>query len=408
MIYIHDFPTIRNQVAPEDGEIMPVHQILPSWRDSISIVKTKFNRRLQRLLSLLQNGSPVALVRYNEMDRNEAEQFIELLKQKFPHAKVVLVVIGSSPEFRQPWNMPHIYNIYIDEKDFRAWDGPAWSDAIHKIALLNPSGWPNTAPQHTAYALTLPLYNPGFFSAFNTVIGALDCYDRRDISGLRVDFENKGSYFDPVQGNNWWNYYFAPIVLGEAIEGMQEQLFPTHEKIAFAYHAQFEMSRERAHELIEKYIFVRPYITQQIDDFCTHSFGSNFVIGVHYRGTDKLEADPVSYDTVTEHIRAVMADHTDEQIKIFVATDDVRFERYIKEKFSQLLIMRDALRSDSTTGVHMRSDLAPYKKGEDAIIDCLLLSRCSVLIKMASNLSDCSLQFNPNIPVIRLNKSYSE
>ena len=168
------------------------------------------------------------------------------------------------------------------------------------------------------------------------------------------------------------------------------------------------MPREREYELIQKYIHIRSHIAQQIDDFCKEYFGGNFVVGVHYRGTDKLEADPVSYEAVVEQIQVAMATHTDKQVKIFVATDDSRFAAYVQEKFPHRVVMRNALRSDSATGVHMRDDLAPYTKGEDAVIDCLLLSRCSVLIKMASNLSDCSLQFNPHIPVNRLNKSYSE
>jgi hypothetical protein len=408
IVYIHDFPTVRYPVAPEDGEIMPVHQLLPSWRDSIDVVKEKFTRRLNRLIQLLNSGQQVALVRYNEMDRNQAAQFIELLKQKFPQAKLILVVIGSTPEFQEPWDLEHVCNIYIDEKDFRAWDGPEWSQAMHMISSLNPQGWVHQPQQPPFYLLTLPLYNPGLFSVFNTVLGALDYYDRGLISGLRIDFGDHGWYFDSVRGSNWWNYYFEPIILGKNSDNVPEKLFPTYQKISFAYESQFEMPRERAYELIQKYIHVLPHITQHIDIFWAQHLAGSFVIGVHYRGTDKLEADPVSYDTIVEHIRAIMADHPDESIKIFVATDDACFATFIREQFPQLLIMRDALRSDDTRGVHMRTDLDPYKKGEDVVIDCLLLSRCSVLIKMASNVSDCSLQFNPNIPVIRLNKSYSE
>lgn len=405
LIYIHDFPTVRNPITPEDGEIMPVHELARNWRDSISLVHAKFNRRLQRLLDLLRNGIPVALVRYNEMNKSDAEQFIELVKQKFPHAKAVLVVIGNTPEFKESWNIPHVCNLYIDPKDFSAWDGPAWAEAMLKIAALNPQGW--QLSERNSYLLTLPIYNPGMFSVFNTVIGALDYYDRGNISGLRIDFETNGWYYDPIRGNNWWNYYFEPIALGD-YTSKEEQLFPTYQKIDFAYKAQFEMPRERAHELIEKYIHVLPHIATSVDEFCKHYFGDDFIIGVHYRGTDKLEVDPVPYNTVTQHIRTVMAQHPDMHIKIFVATDDARFATYIQEQFPGRVIMRDALRSDNAIGVHMRPDLVPYQKGEDALIDCLLLSRCSLLIKMASNLSDCSLQFNHRIPVIRLNKSFSE
>lgn len=229
LIYIHDFPTIRYPIAPEDDEIMPVHKLASNWRDSISVVQAKFNRRLQRLLNLLHNGEPVALVRYNEMNRTDAEQFISLIREKFPNAKVVLVVIGSAPEFQYPWNLPNICNLYIDANDIRAWDGPAWSEAIHKIATLDPKGWVTT-PKSTSYVLTSPIYNPGLFSIFNMVVGALNYYDKGNISGLRVDFQEKGWYFDSTKGSNWWNYYFEPINVGTTSEKEEEQLFPTYQK----------------------------------------------------------------------------------------------------------------------------------------------------------------------------------
>jgi len=416
--FMHDFPTICNPIASTDSEIMPSHPLTYEWRTSIGIVREKFARRLDRLLTLLREGTPVALVRYHDvkyyadhevMDSTRSKHFIALLKQKFPQARVNLVTIGSSPEFHQPWHIPHVCNLYIDEKDSRVWDGPAWSNILQKITTLQPQGWMDDASTKDAYLLTLPLYNSGLFNTFNTVIGALDQYDRGNITGLRIDFEDKGWYFDAARGHNWWSYYFEPIVLGVVSDSKKEILFPTYQKIIFAYHAQFEMSRERAHELIEKYIHILPHIRQKVDFFCKHHFTDCFVLGIHYRGTDKVfESSPVDYKTVTQHIHAVLNAHRSENVKIFVATDDSNFAAYIQDQFPHLVVMCDALRSNNESGVHTRLDLAPYQKGEDAIIDCLLLSKCSLLIKMASNLSDCSLQFNPHIPVIKLNISYSE
>jgi hypothetical protein len=43
-------------------------------------------------------------------------------------------------------------------------------------------------------------------------------------------------------------------------------------------------------------------------------------------------------------------------------------------------------------------------KGEDAVMDCLLLSRCQYLVRTASNLSLCSTLFSPDMPVMLLNR----
>jgi len=65
-VYTHDFPTIKHTETPEDGEIMPVNKLLPTWKDSIEIVKAKFARRLTRLyLAELRHAySPCSLWRY--------------------------------------------------------------------------------------------------------------------------------------------------------------------------------------------------------------------------------------------------------------------------------------------------------------------------------------------------------
>ncbi len=407
-MYIHDFPSVRYPIAPNDTEIMPVHGIASTWFDALSIVQAKFQRRLARLINFLCEGKLVALVRYNEMGKEEAQEFIDLLKLKYPQAKVVLVVLGDTQEFREPWNIPHVRNMYIDKKYFKNWNGSQWKEVMQVIAAFNPEGWHKPESCQESYVLTLPNYNPGMFSAFNMVLGALDWYDRGLITGLRIDFGNDGWYFDATRGNNWWNYYFAPITVGNSSAVISEKLFPTFKKIKFAYESQFEMSRERAYELISKYINVLPRIQQCVNSFYTEYFEGNCVIGVHYRGTDKLEAEPVSYQEVVERIQHEIAGIQAGVIRLFVATDDERFAQYIKEQFPHMVVMQDALRGDSSTGVHMRMDFAPYQKGEQALIDCLLLSRCDLLIKMASNLSDCSTFFSPNLPVIKLNKSFSE
>ena len=45
-----------------------------------------------------------------------------------------------------------------------------------------------------------------------------------------------------------------------------------------------------------------------------------------------------------------------------------------------------------------------WNKGRDAVLDCLLLSRCDVLVRTASNLGLCAAFFNPRLPVVLLNR----
>ena len=90
-----------------------------------------------------------------------------------------------------------------------------------------------------------------------------------------------------------------------------------------------------------------------------------------------------------------------ENIKIFVATDEQPFLEYLNAANPGKIIFYDALRSTDGQAYTTLEKVQNYK-GEDAIIDCLLLSSCNLLVKTSSNLSLCSSYFNPDIPVLHL------
>lgn len=267
--------------------------------------------------------------------------------------------------------------------------------------------------RETTYTLPGQPYNPGFFSAFDSVLGALDFFDSTEFcKGLEVDFQKRGLYYDPAYGTNWWNYYFEPIHLSkDPCESTRTIL--AYEQIMLSLYAQFDMPDERGHELIQKYIKLTQPLQEKLDAFVETHFKDTFVIGIHYRGTDKKsEAPEVEYATIPKLISEELLNHPN--AKIFVATDEAPFLEFMQGTFPEKIIALDAIRSADKTPVHVTThnngytDQDCYKKGEDAIPDCILLSKCSKLYKMASNLSDASLKFNPLIPVVHLNKSYFE
>ncbi len=274
------------------------------------------------------------------------------------------------------------------------------------FSLLAYFLWVPAAFGQHYYVLTHRFNYAGLFSLFNTVLGALDFMETSDsCCGLRVDFEDKGLYYDKKYGENWWEYYFEPIDVGE--KTVVDKKFFDYKKLIFSWHAEFGISRERGNELIRKYIFLKPHIQKKIDAFYATNFQECYVIGVHYRGTDKCgEADIVPYRDVYEHLQSIIKKQPN--YKIFIATDDFYFLDYMHSCFSGDIIAIDAIRSDEGAAIHYTEKNRNYKKGEDAVIDCILLSKCDLLLKTASNLSDCSMKFNLHIPVIKLNKENSE
>lgn len=252
--------------------------------------------------------------------------------------------------------------------------------------------------------LDSPLYigGAGFFHNFTIVLGCLEMYDLYDYVGLRIDFGKQGLYYDVDYGSNWWSYYFD--VLDYPPRGGYKgkpriKTFNDFEKGEIGNGAQFYMTRERAHTLISRYLSVKAEIIEEMQSFYDTYLQGFRVIGVHYRGTDKiLEATAVSYErtiqVVCEHIES-------EQDKIFVATDEEPFLDAMKKAFPGKICHTSAQRIEGKP-VHYASTKC-FLKGKEALMDCLLLAKSDLLIRTNSNLSTVAAFFNPTVTVVNLN-----
>ncbi len=254
------------------------------------------------------------------------------------------------------------------------------------------------------YVNLLP-YPVGMFSVFSYVAGVLYEYDTHNYAGIEVNFEKFGLYYDPVYGPNWWEYYCEPIRLGDKKYGPAKK-FDVDEFVEYAYFTQRELDRYQVHSLIQKYIKIREHVQRKIDQFVLENFTGYYVIGVHYRGTDKkVEAPRVPYDKVSASIKKYINENNIQNYKIFVATDEAPFVDFMRKSFPGFVIAYNAQRSNDDKALHIKLS-NNYLHGEEALIDCVLLSRGDFLIRTSSNLSLWSTYFNPSIPVIELSQRH--
>lgn len=247
----------------------------------------------------------------------------------------------------------------------------------------------------------------GFYAQFAVILGLLEHFERwrAVIAGVRVDFGEWELYFDPSAGSNAWEYFFEPIDIRRESRAL-ERVINRQQGARFNIRGE-TMARTRAHELIARYIHVKPHIQAKIDAFVAARFGTREVIGVHYRGTDKWkEARRVPYDEVRAAVREAIGACATGDWRLFVASDEQAFVDYMARAFPGRVVAWETRRATDREPIDFRFD-DNYKKGEDVVIDCLLLSRCHRLIRTSSSLSLCSSYFNPDIPVEVLNLHYS-
>lgn len=242
-------------------------------------------------------------------------------------------------------------------------------------------------------------YEPGMFCVVNTVLGLLETYDRGQCAGAEVDFEDRGVFYDPSHGLNWWTYYFTPVVVGDKGGATVLDLSYKRQR-EYAYIAYAFLTRERGHQLFHRYIRLLPHIEEKIDRFAADNFEGYSVIGVHYRGTDKATECPlISYEEMFEAIRTAGFELRTDDYKIFVATDERSFLNRMIDVFSDKVVYYEAKRSEDGKPLH-KSEGDKYEKGEEAIIDCFLLSKTAKLVRTNSNLSFFVRFLNPTLPII--------
>ena len=244
----------------------------------------------------------------------------------------------------------------------------------------------------------------GFFSEFAAVLGILDHYERwqRLYAGVKVDF-GAGLYYESAFGPNWWDYYFEPIDIGGDSSAPSRVVSPYYHDLC-ANRIERTMPRERAAQLVARYVVLKPRIRDIVGACMREHWGDAVVLGIHYRGTDKAaEAPRVPYEEVATVVRSAIRS-AGRPCKLFLATDEQAFLDYMRDRFPGQLLYREMFRSADGRAIDVVNADGNHKKGEDAVVDCVLLSRTHALIRTASNLSLCAALFNPQLPATLLNQ----
>ena len=149
-----------------------------------------------------------------------------------------------------------------------------------------------------------------------------------------------------------------------------------------------------------KYFCLPERVISRADDFP----GLGHALGLHYRGTDKNtslgETNFVSPEDFLKLVADFVASHLDIKT-IFIATDEVGFAERIQSQHASLRVLnsgRVVHHKDLTEDNHLG-------KGEHALLDCLLLSRCKYLLKCQSALSGFAKILNPKIEAYRISSN---
>lgn len=228
-------------------------------------------------------------------------------------------------------------------------------------------------------------------------------------------------YHSPSHGRNMWEYYFEPVsTYREGAPGHEVHTLPSkmlwrlhrvsRKSIYAHYHGAYESKwsegydeawyrrmRVLAHSVLADHVRVRRHILDIVDRFWSMHLHGRPVLGVHMRGTDKqadISGTVVPPEQYVRHIDGYLALHPN--ASIFVATDSPVFLERLRARYPDRLVARDALRSERNAFLDAAVPDA-YRKGEDVLVDVLLLARCDFLLKCASAVGEFAIYFSPHL-----------
>jgi len=267
-------------------------------------------------------------------------------------------------------------------------------------------------------------YNRGFFAMLRTVLENIQYCESKGYCFIPDWTESR--YVDQSRGYNAWDYYFEPIS-NLSLEEIEKSNYKVI-KVDWS-NSQRKMKRVRRNGKIlsirEAYnyylcsnIKIKKHITERMELFYNQHMLGRQVLGVHIRRTDKgseagfhdRSAYPIPDEQFIVNIDKYVKNNP--ECRVFVATDSLSSFDRLKGIYKERVISWDSFRSPNENSIHggIYDDgavgVSNYKKGEDALIDCLLLSKCDFLIRGQSSLSNVSLCFNLRLKQLNLNWLY--
>lgn len=286
----------------------------------------------------------------------------------------------------------------------------------------------------------------GFFAYVNFALNQLVYAEKNGLHPV-VYFgpsseDGPNAFHDASRGQNMWDYYFQPVAdltyddlqarldapddplsPGDLVRLSNKELWDVHCREAdsiFPYphsiHVDsyrddpqwYDKQRSRAQKLVRRYVRVKPHVLSKVDAFEQEHFRGHTVLGIHLRGTDKGTArGPIELMRIVEpkeyfpHIDDYLRKSGD--CKIFVATDQVQFVDTIRKRYGSRVMSYESMRTTGARNPFEYMDGLGYRKGEDVLIDCLLLSRCNYLLKCTSAVGEFAMYFNPDLECKDLN-----
>lgn len=245
----------------------------------------------------------------------------------------------------------------------------------------------------------------GFFAIMQTILLILVFCEKNN---LYPDISAKGGIYGDRSGTvDWFGRLFESLKspepsLAQRLNNRSDihtSRVKGNEEMGLGAPFDMSLTLAEASAVFNGHYRPRADVLTQVDSICNGLGISPSTLAVHYRGTDKIyEAGKVPLEVMLEAVEKIVGARP-VLTNIVLASDETAFiESFQRHPFKiPVSVIPATYMPRGQTPVHF-SGHPGLAIGREALLTCLILSRCGFLIKTASHLSAWAKVFNPSLP----------
>ncbi len=278
-------------------------------------------------------------------------------------------------------------------------------------------------------------YGAGFFAEFVTVLSNIVYFDKKsNFQRLVVDWSQQFFPYKDSPTENGWDLYFDLIKANapqnpDFIQHGLPVCHLVHDQTCmdrWVNYDKYLAYRQIFNQKMNEYLKIKQPILDEVEEFYKSKMQDHFCIGVHVRFSSAHTSENPGLLNLKDYIneaRILLQKNSDKNPIIFVCSDSNYVINEFKKNFkSNQVVYTDARRAEFREEPHLIWDNPDYylanphvfheKKpgyigGKMTLIDCVLLSRCFVMVHSHSNVCEVATFFNPYIKSVFLPKGLS-
>jgi len=225
-------------------------------------------------------------------------------------------------------------------------------------------------------------HNAGFFSCLSVALNSVVDNPPLSISarfGMRL-------YKEYLFSNPWNHYFESPDSCHHRKSHIPEVGAVNPSILDWWWCRYSALPLSEFHEMIDTYFYPSQSVLDRVETLKTqHEIKLTETIGIHYRGTDKVEEFSVTdLSNYIHEVEQILIDEPNH--KILLQTDDFSAYNVFYERFSENMISIDPpIKSTSGVGLHYLGKRNPVKETINYFATVLILSKCDYLITHTGN-----------------------